>query len=49
MKRKPKFWIVMLSAGITFATLFAFLGKPPMMKHHDRHCHTAAQQIDERK
>lgn len=33
MNKKPKFLVVLLSAIITFATLFATVGKPPIMKH----------------
>ena len=34
MNRKTKFLIVLLSAIITFGTLFATIGKPYYAKHH---------------
>ena len=33
MKKKSKFLIVLLTAIITFGTLFATVGKPTYMKH----------------
>lgn len=33
MRKRSKFFIVLLSAAITFGSLAAFVGKPNYMKH----------------
>ncbi|MFZ1573143.1 MAG: hypothetical protein WAT89_10450 [Candidatus Kapaibacterium sp.] len=40
MKNNQRFVIVIVSAIITFGTLFATIGKPPFVKHfsHFAHC-----------
>jgi len=51
VKRKPKFLIVLLSAIITFGTLFATVGKPPYAKHHPQfgHCEKSETNAIEQK
>lgn len=40
MKRKPSILIILFSAAITFAALFATIGKPNFIKYHSQfgHC-----------
>ncbi len=47
MKSKPRILIVLLSAAITFVTLFATIGKPHFAKHHPNfgHCEKTEVQV----
>ncbi len=46
-QRRSKFMIVLASAAITFATLFAIIGKPAYAKHSPSfgHCQKAEEQV----
>ena len=51
MNRKPKIFIVLLSAIITFGILVATVGKPPYAKHHPNfgHCEKTEVKSTEQK